>query len=563
MKFQFNVRVRLVLTYTVVLFLVTGSMALFAAYTMKNHMIQSVTSKVKSDLNLGEAYLNKRCPGAWQLINGVLYKGNTCMENNFAVVDDIGRLTGDTVTIFRGDTRVSTNVMKDGKRAVGTQVSPAVAETVLKQGKPYYGEADVVGVRNITAYKPIRDANGQIIGIWYVGVPATPYEEAASRFAWGMMWFALGGLVVGLALSYIIARTVAIPLRQIETAMVRAEEGDLTRKVELRHRDEIGRLGDSLNNMMNRIAELIGKARGLAFNVKQASDQLASSVEQSNNLMQGLTMKTQNLFDIANDQKEAAEKTMAVITEMSTGIQQVAENAQTVAAASTNAATLAKDGEEQIGRAIEQMKEINRVAEETGKVVRSLGEKSLQIGQITEVITDIAEQTNLLALNAAIEAARAGEHGRGFAVVADEVRKLAEDSQEAARKIAALIGDIQKEAEAAVRVMNEGAKEAQTGAVAMDRAADAFTSIIKAIREVVDQIQEVSAAAQQMSAGTEEAMKSVEAVTSRVKETADAAADINAMAQEQMAGLEEINAAAERLREMVYDLEQAIEYFKV
>lgn len=563
MKFQFNVRVRLVLTYTVVLFLVTGSMALFAAYTMKNHMIQSVTSKVKSDLNLGEAYLNKRYPGAWQLINGVLYKGNTCMENNFAVVDDIGRLTGDTVTIFRGDTRVSTNVMKDGKRAVGTQVSPAVAETVLKQGKPYYGEADVVGVRNITAYKPIRDANGQIIGIWYVGVPATPYEEAASRFAWSMMWFALGGLVVGLALSYIIARTVAIPLRQIETAMVRAEEGDLTRKVELRHRDEIGRLGDSLNNMMNRIAELIGKARGLAFNVKQASDQLASSVEQSNNLMQGLTMKTQNLFDIANDQKEAAEKTMAVITEMSTGIQQVAENAQTVAAASTNAATLAKDGEEQIGRAIEQMKEINRVAVETGKVVRSLGEKSLQIGQITEVITDIAEQTNLLALNAAIEAARAGEHGRGFAVVADEVRKLAEDSQEAARKIAALIGDIQKEAEAAVRVMNEGAKEAQTGAVAMDRAADAFTSIIKAIREVVDQIQEVSAAAQQMSAGTEEAMKSVEAVTSRVKETADAVGDINAMAQEQMAGLEEINAAAERLREMVYDLEQAIEYFKV
>ncbi|MGE5423142.1 MAG: cache domain-containing protein, partial [Ignavibacteriales bacterium] len=226
--FRFNVRTRLIVVYSLVAILVSGSMAFYASVKMENKMIKSAKEKLKSDLQFGAQYLDQKSPGNWHFEDHKLYKGPVLMEGNFGIVDEIGELTGDTVTIFKADTRVATNVRKEGKRAIGTQAEPQVAEAVLNQGIEYIGEADVAGTKNITAYQPIKDSTGKIIGIWYVGVPATPYDEASRSFMFAMIWFALGSILATVAASWFIANTVAKPLKVIENAVRQASEGDLT-----------------------------------------------------------------------------------------------------------------------------------------------------------------------------------------------------------------------------------------------------------------------------------------------------------------------------------------------
>lgn len=219
MKFRFNVRTRLIVVYSLVAILVSGSMAVYASVKMENKMIKSAEEKLKSDLKFGARYLDLNYPGNWHFENHKLYKGPALMEGNYGIVDEIGKLTGDTVTIFKADTRVATNVYKEGKRAIGTQAASQVAEVVLKQGREFIGEADVAGTKNITAYQPIKDSTGKIIGIWYVGVPATPYDDASQSFMFAMFWFALGSILATIAASWFIANTVAAPLKVIENAV--------------------------------------------------------------------------------------------------------------------------------------------------------------------------------------------------------------------------------------------------------------------------------------------------------------------------------------------------------
>ncbi len=176
---KFNVRVRLILAFTLVLAGVTGLMGIYATYSMSDKVMETAGQKLTSDLALGREVIDNYFPGDWQIKNGLLYKGDMLMEENYAVIDRIGELTGDTVTIFKHDTRVATNVIQDGQRMINTKVSDEVGQIVLDEGKTFLGKAQVVGTWNECAYEPIKNKNGEIIGIWYVGVPATPYSVSS------------------------------------------------------------------------------------------------------------------------------------------------------------------------------------------------------------------------------------------------------------------------------------------------------------------------------------------------------------------------------------------------
>lgn len=329
------------------------------------------------------------------------------------------------------------------------------------------------------------------------------------------------------------------------------------------HNDETGRLASSMNVMVEKISLLIGQTKGLAKSVYDASAQLAGSTEYSAKVMEGLTKKAQDLSEVASYQANLAGRTRTVMEEMLVGVQQVATSSSSVAATAQAATSAAVAGGDQIEKAVDQMKVINAAVSDTADVVRTLGSKSEEIGQIVDVISAIAGQTNLLALNAAIEAARAGEQGRGFAVVADEVRQLAEESHTAAQQISTRIKDIQDETAKAVKAMDQGTREVSGGLEAVGNAGTAFDKIIAAIQQVSDQIQQVSAASQQMSAGTETAIESVNITASTADKTSNAAQEINALIEEQMAGLEEIDAATEKLHDLVHNMDQIIQIFKV
>ena len=219
-----NVKIRLIVTFTLVLMVVTGVMGIYATSVMSDKILAASHEKLKSDLALGMEIINLQYPGDWQVKDGQLYKGDTLIDGNYELIDIIGQETGDSVTIFHGDTRVATNVMKDNQRQVGTQASAEIVQAVLKEGKTFVGRANVVGTWNESAYEPIKDASGNIIGIWFVGVPAATYDQMVNHFRGSMIGYSIVGILIGFMAAFFISYTVHVPLRRIKAAIELASE---------------------------------------------------------------------------------------------------------------------------------------------------------------------------------------------------------------------------------------------------------------------------------------------------------------------------------------------------
>lgn len=261
------------------LFLVIGPLILLSVLGsiitgiyMKDRALLATDTKAKSDLAAGEEIIDLMYPGPWEVRDGILYKGGVKITNNFAPVDKIAALTGDTVTIFLGDTRVSTTVMNNGRRAIGSRVSEAVATKVLKHGQEFYGPANVVGEWYETAYKPIRDANGKIIGIFYVGISKKLYNQLIrdSQIVLAAMTAGIT-LIVAVGAWFFAQRVIISPLQQITMGTKEMAKGHLAAKVEVNSNNEIGELARAYNQMlegMQQFALHISKAAGKTDNAE-------------------------------------------------------------------------------------------------------------------------------------------------------------------------------------------------------------------------------------------------------------------------------------------------------
>ena len=225
--------------------------------------------------------------------------------------------------------------------------------------------------------------------------------------------------------------------------------------------------------------------------------------------------------------------------------------------------TSANAGEEAVEKAVNQMTIIEQRTNETSTIISELEKKSVKIGQIVDTIQSISAQTNLLALNAAIEAARAGEAGRGFSVVADEIRKLAEQSQEATKEITAIIGDVQAKTNSAVSVMSKNTKEVDTGTKVVNTAGTSFREILQLVRKISEQIHEISNSITEITVGTKASVTSVKNIENISIKIADETQTIAAVAEEQSASVEEIAASSKILSQMSEDLHSIIDKFKI
>ena len=371
-------------------------------------------------------------------------------------------------------------------------------------------------------------------------------------------------VIISIAVGFVLIRSIIVPVNKLAVAAKVIAAGDLSQKdVEVGTKDEIGNLAGSFNRMKSNLHTLINSVAVNVEHTTLAAEELAASTSEVSISSSGITKQVEIMAESGRRAAAIGRESSIAMDETAHGVQRIAEATQMLHTKAVDTQDIATDGEKTLRIVEQQMMIIQQSSQETNERIKQLSAQSNDIENITKVITDITEQTNLLALNAAIEAARAGEHGKGFAVVADEVRKLAEESKNSAYQIVGLTTLIQqdtKEVEKAVSVTVQNVNE---GVTFIQNTQTAFDDIMGAIGDMTSQIEDVSASTQQISASTEEVAASVNEMSSSTTNAAEQSEIITAIVEEQTATIFEINAVAKSLSEEAMSVKEEINKFKV
>ncbi|MCC6141035.1 MAG: methyl-accepting chemotaxis protein [Nitrospira sp.] len=317
-------------------------------------------------------------------------------------------------------------------------------------------------------------------------------------------------LIVGL--TYMLLRSLVLkPIHEMASISkdIAQGEGDLTKRVPIHGSDEISTLGGYFNQFIEKLQAMIGKVAHVTDKVASASVELSATAEEISKGTDSLTSR--------------ASQTAAAVEEMNATVSQVAQNSGKAATLAQETVKTAKDGGSVVSDTISGMQQLSDAVSSSATIISELGKSSDQIGEIVRVIEDIADQTNLLALNAAIEAARAGEQGRGFAVVADEVRKLAERTTKATKEIGDMIRQIQQDTRGAVESMQEGTVKVTSGVDLVNRTGEALARIVEMVSESADMIRQIAVASEEQSVATQQIANDIENVAKVTKESASGA----------------------------------------
>jgi methyl-accepting chemotaxis protein len=480
--------------------------------------------------------------------------------------DDIGkRMFAESHEKLTVKAKNLTELAKTNK--IYTALTPLLNE-VKSTGKPSTKIIELDGKFYASYLKPLLGHNGEVRGVLmsripgYVASQQEMLSQTSSLQTTAIIVFVIL-FVLSIVAAYIISQRIASPIKKIVALVSQIAQGDLTNKVKIRSKDEIGELANQLNIMVDSLKKLLSEVSLSSSQVAAFSEELTSSGEESSKASSYISASISEVAEGAEAQFGSVESSQEIVIEIANNIEHISKLVGHMTDSTMDTSRSSQSGNEIISNTINQMNRIDEKSSHTEQVLLSLGAKSNEIGQIVSLITHVSQQTNLLSLNASIEAARAGEYGRGFAVVASEIRKLAEQSAESSNQIQQLISQIQVESINSIESMHDSQTAIKKGVSLVTEAGESFNNINTSIDQIAGQMQDITAAVEQINTGIGNLQTRIQTMTEVSHTALYHTQNVAASAEEQTASMNEISAAASSLSEMAEDLQVMINQFKI
>jgi methyl-accepting chemotaxis protein len=571
---KITIRRKINILVLVVLVTLTTANTFLMLWRVRAVMEDNIRDVIINQSALAYRYLDRVWPGPWTVEGGALSKGGVNLEKNHEVVDEIKQLLDAEVTLFRGDTRVATTILDEkGEEAIGTKAAAEVISTVYGKASNYFGITKVLGTPFETSYRPCRDVNGKVVGMFFVGISKAHMAKMIGKsIAIAVLILALFSTLVMLIVAFI-SRRILKPLAQVsdQIRVIAEGEGDLSHNLQVNSMDEAGSLAKHYNAFVERLRSLVQTIQKISeSSTKTVQEQAAHSQELSATLEEiSATMRVMDAQDAklgalivgADDDLgtvSASVESLArlVETQSSAVSQSSAAIQQTIAAIASiervttekrsqtqGLAGAAKDGEEAMFEMATAIKEIVASAN--------------KISETIELLDSIASQTNLLAMNAAIEAAHAGEAGKGFAVVADEIRRLAEasaqGSNEVAKSLKGVVERIQSTSDLSTKTgaLIEGILHGSTEiALSMEETLGGLEEIASGSRQITEALASLMTISEESRSAAREASKSTKGIAEAFSQVRDLAEESHGGVTETTKGIEEVARSARFLSEL-------------
>ncbi|WP_234122066.1 methyl-accepting chemotaxis protein [Clostridium hydrogenum] len=427
------------------------------------------------------------------------------------------------------------------------------------------GNSDVTNFDN-TKTKLISDFD-KLVNV-HVKAAANTYNESQSLFKRTIVEIILIlvlSIFISLILSIIIAREIVAPVKKVTSKLkeISENDGDLTQRIGYDSKDEVGELSKNFDLFMDKLHAIIKEVSISAKTITDLSGNLNKATLETAKSLDGVSATISQIASSTSDSAAAVEETTAALTEAAEFSEATLEATRNTALNSKKAEEAAEEGAAKISQVVTSINEIASSSREVSSMVDDLDKSSKKIGEIIQLITGISEQTNMLALNAAIEAARAGEAGKGFSVVAEEIRKLADGSNDAAAQIAELVKENQVKSSTAVNLVGEVERKVTNGVSRASEVGTAIESIIENVQSIVDQIEQINEANDKQARSSKEIEKVVTGIADESSEIASGTENINSSVQEQLATMDEVEKATDELLKMSKKLNQITEGFKL